>query len=72
MSTLDIILLFWVVPSLASFLLLANTDRVRYNHEIEDYKLGDWISFLFFSCLYPLGILVLFCVVAGPFLIKKR
>ena len=72
MSLIDMVLLYWVVPSLVTLLLMLNLERKYYNTPLEDFKFSDWLMTGIVSVAYPAGIIIVFILQAWPLLIKER
>lgn len=65
------ILLFWVFPSLITFLLmLLSMGRHYFDKSIEAYAKEDLIAASVLSILYPIGLSYLFQTHVWPWIIK--
>ena len=69
MSTIDGLLLFWLLPSLVTLQLLIICNRVWEEAEPRDYSDGVWIIMLIFAIIYPFGIL---CIVLNCLIIYSK
>ena len=68
---LDNILIYWVLPSLVTMLLLISWFRDG-GDRIEQWGAENWLILLFSSALYPISLIILFRQVVWPWLIKER
>ena len=68
---LDIILMYWALPSLVTMLLLVSKFR-RGGDIFELWSLKDFLMLLISSVLYPLSLAILLQEDVWPWLIKKR
>lgn len=71
MTLQDQLILFWLLPSLVTALLMIWDDRTDGIHP-EAYSATAWTLLLLVSVIYPLGLLCLIIFTAAPALIKER
>lgn len=70
---LDNILMYWVLPSLVTMLLVIQWERSASTNLIPSYySIWDWAGISLLACFYPIGLIAMFCDVVWPWLIKER
>ena len=68
----DLYLIFWVIPSLVTCLLLIQLSRRCEGQPPQSWKSSEWIFLGVLSLLYPIGLFLIHYECVWPFLVKER
>ena len=71
MTTIEQLLIFWVLPSLSIFLALATQYR-RNGIPLESWTIQNWWSVVFISICYPLGFVIFLIECDWSWLVGER
>ena len=66
------IVIYWVLPSLVTSLLMIHFRRAYDNTPLAYFTVEDLVMILITSFLYPIGLLIIFSLNAWPALLKER
>jgi hypothetical protein len=69
---LENIILYWLLPSLVTVLLIIHVNRKLDGIVPGKYDASEVIALIVLSFIYPLGLMAFFCFVVWPWLIKER
>ena len=68
MTTLELITVCWILPSLCTFLALSHIEELS----IEDWSYQTWIPHILASLGWPAGFVYVSVAAVIPFLLKER